>query len=67
MAVKARNLPPLCHALVVRHDGRGTTALARDGGALVRELVERGVSLDGLEVVQASLEEAFVQLVAEAD
>jgi ABC-2 type transport system ATP-binding protein len=49
---------------VIRRQERGcrVTLYARDGGAVVRRLVEAGVALDGLEVTPASLEDAFLAL-----
>ncbi len=50
-----------------REHGDGTTTLyVRDAGSVIRELVRRGVPLDGLEVRRATLEEAFLGLMEAA-
>ena len=60
--IDAGDLPDVPGVDRREHVDGATTLYARDAGAVVRELVRRGVPLDGLEVRRATLEEAFLGL-----
>ena len=60
--VPAQDLPPLPGVERVEREGTVETLYVRDAAAVVRALVLAGASVDGLEVLPVSLEEAFMEL-----
>jgi ABC-2 type transport system ATP-binding protein len=61
--VRLRAPVPAVTGVLRREEAAGVTTLyTRDAGAVVRRLAEQGSSLAELEVVRASLEEAFLDL-----
>jgi len=57
--------PPVAGVIRREETAGGSVLYTREPGAVVRRLVEHGSTLAGLEVVQASLEEAFLDLTGE--